>query len=144
MPNETSFNITQSCPISFQPKFNQLRRAGYVHQIHNFCLPCQVLCAVLKDGIRLIGGPRLWYKDVPQRDMRDFQYSSPTWTSTSTDSEVGHYHLHKSINTDKTKNLASKLVRRRKCQARADEGRFFPQQLTQAWTTKHNIKGLFF
>jgi hypothetical protein len=112
MTNENLFNITRSRPLSSQLKFNRLRWAGHVHRMTRGRLPHTLLHSVLKEGTRPIGRPRLRYKDVLKRDLRDFNINTTTWTSTCSDRVMWRYKLHEGMKSDKAANL-EKLKRRR-------------------------------
>ena len=112
MTNETLFSITNSRPLSSQLKFNRLRWTGHAHRMSRTRLPHKLLHSVLKEGTRPIGRPRLRYKDVLKRDLRDFNIDPTSWTSACSDRVSWRSNLHEGAKCDQAANL-EKLKRRR-------------------------------
>lgn len=57
-------------------------------------IPRLLLHGVLEEGTRSIGRPRLRYKDVLKRDLKDFNMEAESWTTLSRDRGGWRASLH--------------------------------------------------
>lgn len=111
MTNEELFRITKSEPLSSRLKFIRLRWAGHVHRMPAHRIPRAIMHGVLKAGYRQTGRPKLRYKDVLKRDLRDFGIKPESWTNICLQRDKWRSNLHDGRQLDHTKNI-EKLKRR--------------------------------
>ena len=78
--NEDVFRIIDSCPLN---STLCLRWAGHVKCMPSFRIPCLVLHGVLANDIRCKGIPRLRFRDVIKRDLKDFNIDYSDWLNLS-------------------------------------------------------------
>jgi hypothetical protein len=83
MRNEDIYKITGSGPLSSRLKFFRLRWTGHVNRMPKHRIPRLLLHSVLEIGTRRTGRPRLRFKDVIKRDLKDFHINPEYWTSLS-------------------------------------------------------------
>jgi len=114
MTNEDVFRITGSGPLSSRLKFFRLRWAGHVNRMPQRRIPRLLLHGVLEEGTRHTGRPRLKFKDVIKRDLKDFDIEPVAWTSLSRDRASWRSKLHAGRLHDTTANLEKLQERRRK------------------------------
>jgi len=112
MTNEELFSATGSGPLSSRLKYIRLRWAGHVNRMPSHRIPHMLLHGVLAQGTRHIGRPRLRFKDVLKRDLRDFDIRPESWTTLSQDRVTWRSNLHRGSAFDTEKTLDS-LRRRR-------------------------------
>ena len=94
MTNEEVFRFTGSGPLSSRLKFFCLRWAGQVNRMPQHRIPRLLLHGVLEEGTRQTGRPRLRFKDVIKRDLKDFNIEPEAWTSISRDRVNWRSKLH--------------------------------------------------
>jgi hypothetical protein len=111
MTNKELFTQTKSGPLSSRLKFIRLRWAGYVHRMPRVRLPHTVLHGVLKEGTRRVGRPRLRYKDVIKRGLKDFGIDPSSWTAMSQSRASWQAMLYAGKESDSTTTL-EKLEKR--------------------------------
>jgi hypothetical protein len=112
MTNEELFMLTGSGPLSSRLKFTRLRWAGHVNRMPSTRIPHMILHAVLEHGTRQTGRPRLRFKDVLKRDLKDFSMQPETWTSASRDRPNWRRSLHAGCKRDAQKTLEKLRLRR--------------------------------
>ena len=103
--NEDIFKITGSGPLSSRLKFYRLRWAGHVNRMSQHRIPCLLLHGVLEMGTRQKGRPRLRFKDVLKRGLKDFGVEPLSWTSLSRDRPSWRSKLHAGRLRDTSNNL---------------------------------------
>ena len=104
MTNEDVFEITASGPLSSRLKFFRLRWAGHVNRMPKQRIPRLLLHGVLQEGTRQTGRPRLRFKDVIKRDLKDFDIEPESWTSLSNDRDNWRANLHDGRTKDTERN----------------------------------------
>ena len=105
MTNEEVFQITGSGPLSSRLKFIRLRWAGHVNRMPNHRIPRLLMHGVLEEGSRQTGRPRLRFKDVMKRDLKDFSITPESWTLLSKDRPNWRSRLHGGRRIDTAANL---------------------------------------
>ena len=112
MTNEEVFKITGSGPLSSRLKFFRLRWAGHVNRMPCDRIPRLLLHGVLEEGTRQTGRPRLRFKDVLKRDLKDFNIEPESWTTLSKERPSWRSSLHAGRLHDTKANL-DKLQQKR-------------------------------
>ena len=112
MTNEELFSATGSGPLSSRLKYIRLRWAGHVNRMPSHRIPHMLLHSVLAQGTRHIGRPRLRFKDVLKRDLRDFDIRPESWTTLSQDRVTWRSNLLRGSAFD-TEKMLDTLRRRR-------------------------------
>ena len=75
-------------------------------------MPHNILHSVLKNGTRPVGRPRLRFKDVLKRDLRDFNIDPDNWTQMAKDRILWRACLYGGLEHDHCNNI-DKLRKRR-------------------------------
>ena len=116
--NEEVFQITCYGPQSSRLKFIRLRWAGHVNHIANHRIPLLLLHGVLEEGSRQTRRPRLRFKDVMKRDLKDFSITPESWTLIYKDWSNWRSRLHGGCCSNTTSNLQKlheKRIGRHRC-----------------------------
>ena len=77
------FIITDSCPLSSTLKYIRLCWVGHVNRMPSYRIPCLVLNEVLSNDIQCKGRPRLSFKNVIKRDLKDCSIDRSDWLNLS-------------------------------------------------------------
>ncbi|XP_067947345.1 uncharacterized protein [Watersipora subatra] len=112
MTNEKLFMQTGSGPLSSRLKFIRLRWAGHVNRMPSMKIPHMIIHGVLENGTHQTGRPRLRFKDVLKRDLKDFSMQPETWTSASRDRPNWRSSLHDGCKADAQKTLEKLRLQR--------------------------------
>ncbi len=111
MTNEELFHVTNSGPLSSRLKLFRLRWAEHVNRLPRERLHHMLLHSVLKEGSRPIGRPKLRFKNVLKRDLKDFNSDHQNMTDISQDRDFWHTIIHQGQHFDARRYL-DKLDRR--------------------------------
>jgi hypothetical protein len=112
MTNKDLFMQTGSCPLSSRLKLIRLRWAGHVNRMPRTRTPHMILHGVLENATRRKGRPRLRFKDVLKRDLKDFSIQPETWTSASRNRPNWRRSLYAGCKADMHKTLEKLRLRR--------------------------------
>lgn len=67
--------------LSTRLKSTHLHWVGQLTRMLSFFLPHAILQGVLEEGFQTVEHPRLRFKDVLKRDLKDFNIEPSTWTT---------------------------------------------------------------
>ncbi len=97
----------------------RLRWLGHVRRMGPGRIPRDLLYGELAEGSRLIGRPRLRYKDICKKDMKLSDINIDTWESRAEDRSAWHFVVRQGVQKaeeTRIKNLATKRVKRKEKQ----------------------------
>ncbi len=97
----------------------RLRWLGHVRRMGPGRIPRELLYGELAEGSRLIGRPRLRYKDICKKDMKLSDINIDTWESRAEDRSAWHFVVRQGVQKaeeTRIKNLATKRVKRKEKQ----------------------------
>ncbi len=97
----------------------RLRWLGHVRRMGPGRIPRDLLYGELAEGSRLIGRPRLRYKDICKKDMKLSDINIGTWESRAEDRSAWHFVVRQGVQKaeeTRIKNLATKRVKRKEKQ----------------------------
>ena len=114
MTNEEGFRITGSGPRPSRLKFFRLRWAGHVNRMPKHRITRFLLHGVLEERTRPTGRPRLRFKNVVKRDLKDISVEPVAWTSLSKYRASWRSRLQAGSLHDTASN-PEKLQQRQKC-----------------------------
>ncbi len=97
----------------------RLRWLGHVRRMGPGRIPRDLLYGELAEGSRLIGHPRLRYKDICKKDMKLSDINIGRWESRAEDRSAWHFVVRQGVQKaeeTRIKNLATKRVKRKEKQ----------------------------
>ncbi len=98
----------------------RLHWLGHVRRMGPGHIPRDLLYGELAEGSRLIGRPRLRYKDICKKDMKLSDINIGTWESRAEDRSAWHFVVRQGVQKaeeTRIKNLATKRVEEGKATA---------------------------
>ena len=100
-------------------KQRRLRWLGHVYRMEDARIPKAMLYGELCEGNRGTGRPKLRYKDVVKKDMKDLEINTNTWEAIAADRSRWKTTLTQRLKSGEEKRIQSAAAKREKRKAQA-------------------------